>query len=272
MTIVLILVALALFLSVAMVFAWAIARRPGKSGWTDTIWSYAIGVGGVFAALTAGGSPVSRRFLVAALVAGWSFRLGTHILLRTLRGLDDPRYAELRREWGDQWSSRLFRFLQVQAAAAFVLLIAILAAARNPAPAWSWSDLVGAGLLVVATAGESIADRQLRGFAADPANSGKVNEEGLWGRSRHPNYFFEWLGWWAYPIIAVGPAARFGWGWAALVGPALMYWLLVHASGIPPTEAHMLRSRGEKFRSYQRRVNAFFPGPQRRLNGPPLTP
>jgi steroid 5-alpha reductase family enzyme len=35
-------------------------------------------------------------------------------------------------------------------------------------------------------------------------------------------------------------------------------------SGIPPLEEHMLRSRGEAFRAYQRRTNAFFPGPLRR--------
>jgi steroid 5-alpha reductase family enzyme len=39
-----------------------------------------------------------------------------------------------------------------------------------------------------------------------------------------------------------------------------MYWLLVHVSCIPPLEAHMLRSRGEQFRRYQARVNAFWPG------------
>ena len=42
-----------------------------------------------------------------------------------------------------------------------------------------------------------------------------------------------------------------------------MYWLLVYVSGIPLLEEHMLRSRGEAFRAYQHRTNAFFPGPPR---------
>jgi steroid 5-alpha reductase family enzyme len=42
-----------------------------------------------------------------------------------------------------------------------------------------------------------------------------------------------------------------------------MYWLLVYVSGIPPLERHMLRTRGEKFRDYQRHTNAFFPAPPR---------
>jgi steroid 5-alpha reductase family enzyme len=40
-----------------------------------------------------------------------------------------------------------------------------------------------------------------------------------------------------------------------------MYWVLVHVSGIPPLEDHMLRSRGEAFRAYQKRTRAFFPWP-----------
>jgi steroid 5-alpha reductase family enzyme len=40
-----------------------------------------------------------------------------------------------------------------------------------------------------------------------------------------------------------------------------MYWLLVHASGIPPLEAHMLRSRGDAFRQTQQRIRAFWPIP-----------
>ena len=49
----------------------------------------------------------------------------------------------------------------------------------------------------------------------------------------------------------------------ALIAPALIYWLLVHASGIPPLEAHMLRSRGVAFRAYMARVSPFFPLPPR---------
>jgi steroid 5-alpha reductase family enzyme len=39
----------------------------------------------------------------------------------------------------------------------------------------------------------------------------------------------------------------------------LMYVLLRHVSGVPPLEAHMLRSRGDAYRAYGRRVSAFWP-------------
>ncbi len=254
--------AAAIFLSLSMVLAWALAVRAGNHGWVDTVWSFAVGLAGAGAALVPAGphGTSERQWLVAGLAALWSLRLGTHILRRTLSGKDDPRYAELVRAWGGKARRRLFIFLQIQAVAGLLLVLAMLVAARNPLPFGRPGDGLGGALLALSILGAGVADRQLARFRADPANRGKVCDAGLWGLSRHPNYFFEWLGWLAYAVIAIDPGGVYPLGYAALLGPGLMYVLLVHASGIPPTEAHMLRSRGEAFRAYQRRVNAFWPG------------
>ncbi len=254
---------LAALLSLAMAGAWVVARRPGQEGWTDAAWSYATAAAGVIGALLPfDGPPGPRQWLAAAMVAAWGLRLGGHITARNLKDAADPRYAALKKQWGKSAGPRLFAFLQVQALCGLVLALAVALAARNPAATWAWSDVAGLLLFGGALWGETVADRQMAAFRSDPANKGKINDAGLWGLSRHPNYFFEWLGWWSYPLIAIGPAAGWPWGWAALAAPAMMYWLLVHASGIPPLESAMLRSRGEAFRDYQRRVRAFFPIPK----------
>ncbi len=123
----------------------------------------------------------------------------------------------------------------------------------------------GALILLSGIAGEALADMQLRRFRADPANKGKVCDAGLWRWSRHPNYFFEWLCWLAYPVIAIPIDDPFGYpfGWASLLAPVAMYVFLVHVTGIPPLEAQMLRSRGERYRDYQLRTSRFFPLPPR---------
>ncbi|MDE2406057.1 MAG: DUF1295 domain-containing protein [Sphingomonadales bacterium] len=260
------LLALYLYLGLfaAMSVAWAVARQPGRSGMMDAIWSLATGAAGAAVALVpADGAEPGRQALVAGLIAAWGARLGLHILRRARRGHDDPRYLELRRQWGRHPDLRLFLFAQVQALAALVLLVAPLAAARNPAPPGRWSDWAGAAVLVVAILGEAVADRQLAAFRAAAGAGPGVCEQGLWRLSRHPNYFFEWLGWLAWPLIAIGPDGDAGWRWLALAGPALMYLLLVHVSGIPPLEAHMLRSRGQGFADSQRRIRAFWPIPKR---------
>jgi steroid 5-alpha reductase family enzyme len=154
----------------------------------------------------------------------------------------------------------MFVFLLIQAAAATLLTASVLVAARNPAPGLRVADWVGIAIIAMAIAGEGVADGQMRRFR-DRAPKGAVCDAGLWGWSRHPNYFFEWLGWCAYPIIAINLA---WWpGWVALTGPAFMFWLLRYVSGVPPLEEAMLRSRGARFIEYQRRVSVFFPLPPR---------
>lgn len=262
MTLAIMLICLAIALCGVMALAWFVAGWTGRSGWIDAIWSYAVGAGGVMTSLLPLGASDqndARQWLVAGLAALWSLRLGSHIAARTLHGGDDPRYRQLREEWGGKFRARLFWFLQIQAAAAFLLVVTILTAAHRPGDGLSYGDLLGIGIFAIAIVGEAVADRQLARFSAEPENKGKVCDTGLWAFSRHPNYFFEWLVWVAFAAIAiVGGYYIFGWG--ALAGPAFMYCLLVHVSGIPPLEAHMLRSRGEAFRAYQRRVNAFWPG------------
>jgi steroid 5-alpha reductase family enzyme len=250
-------------LSAAMGVAWLVAERTGRSGWIDAIWTFAAGLAGMALSLSPASPGTPRPLLVAGLAALWSLRLGFHIVWRTARGGDDPRYRQLRVEWGDKASVRLFWFLQVQAAAALVLALSVAAAAHRPDIGLDLRDALGVALFAIAAFGERAADRQLARFGGNPKNKSKICDAGLWGYSRHPNYFFEWLVWVAFAMIAIAPVGHYPWGWFGLAAPVLMYGLLVHVSGIPPLEAHMLRSRGDAFRLYQARVNAFWPGPPR---------
>ena len=245
-------------LSLVMMVAWWWQRLVSNAGWVDAFWTFGIGLVGAVAAVTAGIGP--RHWLVAGVVAAWALRLGTYIALRSRKGPEDTRYAKFRQDWGAAFQRRMFVFLQLQALAAAILLLPIVAAAKSPR-LLGWPDAVAVLLVLVAVVGEGQADQQMHAFRR--ANHGKVCDVGLWGLSRHPNYFFEWLYWCAYPIFAIGS----DWAWPALAGPAMMYWLLVHVSGIPPLEAQLLRSRGDAYRLYQRRVRAFFPIPHRAPDG-----
>jgi steroid 5-alpha reductase family enzyme len=258
-----IIVLVAAVLSAVMAAASLAQRMTRQSGWADAFWTVGVGLAGVLFAFAhlPDHAPSARALLVAGLVALWAARLGAHIVRRTLTGPDDARYAKLRQEWGRDAPRRMFWFLQTQAFFGLLLAITVFAAAANPRPGLDFRDALGAFVAIVAILGEARADRTLARFARDPANKGRVCDAGLWRWSRHPNYFFEWLGWVAYPIIAVDFSGAYPWGWASLIGPAVMYWLLVYVSGIPPLEEHMLSSRGEAFRAYRDRTSAFFPWP-----------
>jgi steroid 5-alpha reductase family enzyme len=252
---------IALSLSFPMAIAWWVQQRTGNSGWVDTIWTFSVGLVGAGSALwpIGGAAPNPRQWLVAALVAIWSLRLGVHIAARTAGISDDPRYAAFAGEWGVDAPRKMFVFLQNQAFGSIPLVFAIFVAARFPSDTLRLQDYLGALILFIGIAGETLADAQLKKFRGDPADKGRVCDEGLWRWSRHPNYFFEWFGWLAYPAIAIAP--DYLWGWMTLLAPVFMYWILVHVTGIPPLEAQMLRSRGERYRDYQSRTSAFFPLP-----------
>src|ERR1700693_2638709 len=104
------LAAIALSLSVLMAGAWMVQQRTGNSGWVDTIWTFSVGLVGAASALwpVAGAAPNTRQWLVAALVAIWSLRLGLHIAIRTSGISDDPRYAAFAREWGVASARKMF--------------------------------------------------------------------------------------------------------------------------------------------------------------------
>jgi len=257
--------------TVVMAVAWLIAIATGRFSWVDAIWSFAVGGCGtvtVLAIPAATGETIGpRRILIASLATWWSLRLGLHLARRSLAGGNDPRYVQLQSDWGRSFPGRLFWFLQVQAAIAWALAFSLGIAAGRPTPTFDLGDWFGLAIAALAIAGEHIADRQLAHFraAAGDQTEGyqRTCSNGLWSLSRHPNYFCEWLFWVGIAVIGFDVSGAYHWGWLGSIAPALMYWLLVHVSGIPPLEDHMLRSRGQGYRSYRGNVNAFWPWPRR---------
>jgi steroid 5-alpha reductase family enzyme len=255
--------AIGLFLFLTMSLAWAVRMKTGNSGWIDAIWSAAVGLAGVAAILFPAPNGVfPRKVLAAALVLFWSARLTLHIARRTHGARDDPRYAALAREWGADFPRKLLVFLQIQAVAALPLALAVVTAARAPHNFPAATDFLAGIVAVAAILGEGQADAQLARFARS-APKGSVCDVGLWAHSRHPNYFFEFLFWCAWPIMAFDPSGAYPQGLIALAAPVLIYALLNYVSGVPPLEKNMRATRGEAFAAYCGRVNRFFPGPAR---------
>jgi steroid 5-alpha reductase family enzyme len=252
-----------LALSLVMAGAWARQRKTGNAGLVDPLWAAGLGLLAVFYAVaTEGWGP--RRALVAVLAASWSARLTLHLARRVAGEREDGRYAILRERWGARFQTRLLWFFQAQALLAGLLSLAFLALCAADEAGWRAVDALGLLLWLASVGGESLADRQLRAWRADPAHRGKTCRSGLWAWSRHPNYFFEWVHWLVYPVLGLG----LPWGPALWLAPALMLLLVLKVTGIPPTEEQSLRSRGDDYRAYQRTTNAFFPGPPRRVSGP----
>lgn len=256
-------IASGVIMSAVMTLAWVIQRRTGQSGWVDACWTFGVGMAGVAAGLAASQTQVGhlRPLLVTTISAVWSLRLGLHIVARTRGSGDDPRYAKMREAWGHDAPRRMFQLLQIQALVSIPLILAMALAASGDARPFGLQDILATLLVALAIGGEALADAQLRAFAKDPENRGKVCRRGLWRYSRHPNYFFEWLIWLAYPLFAIDFSGGPSWSYIALGAPLVIYWLLTRVSGIPLLEDHMVERYGDPYRDYQRTTNAFFPFP-----------
>lgn len=253
-----ILLVLGCWAALSLVFAglWLRQRATRDATSVDVAWTLSIGALAAVYALARPGT-ADRAALVALPALGWSVRLAAHLYRDRVRGGrgEDARYRALREAWGPRAQSRFFRMYQIQAAAAVLFSLPLLGAMRGGAlgvGAW-----LGLAVWAIAMVGESLADAQLARFRARPDAAGEVCREGLWRYSRHPNYFFEWLHWWAYVLI--GGGAPLTW-----IGPAGMLYVLLRATGIPWAESQALRSRGERYREYMRTTSAFVPLPPRR--------
>lgn len=237
-----------------MTLIWWRQLYTQNAGIVDGWWAMNFGIIGIFYFLV-GRYQDYLSITVLILLILWSFRLGIHLLVRnTSHSEEDIRYSLLRKEYGDRATFKMWRFFVYQAFSNVLLAF--------PFAMMFWNDRIsifwlgpGALIWLVAFLGESIADNQLRKFKSDPKNDGKVCQQGLWYYSRHPNYFFEWLIWVSYFLMAL----TVSWGWLSILCPLLMYFLLNKVTGIPMLEELSIKSKGAAYLEYQRTTSPFFP-------------
>ena len=242
-------------ISLVMMALWWVQWRRQDASLVDAGWAGGIGLGALLLCWLGEGE-ANRRLLVAIMGGLWSLRLTTHLVRDRLLGKpEDGRYQMLRAQWGSGAQPRFFVFFQFQAVLVAFFVLPFLVIAADVRPLGGIGMWLGVAIWMLAIAGESLADHQLARWRQDPANHGRTCRAGLWRYSRHPNYFCEWLLWWAYVAIAAGTI----WVWLAVLVPVVLLILLLTVTGIPYTEKRALASRGDDYRDYQRTTSPFIP-------------
>jgi len=241
---------------VIMFFVWLWSYRIGNAGVVDIFWSYNFPVI-AFILLLFGPGFETRKLLFCGMVIIAGGRLGTHLAVRVLKHLrqEEPRYAQIRKEWGENAELKMALFFQMQALSNILLAVPFFIIILNTSPELNVFEYAGAAIWLISVLGEATADAELAAFKKNPANKGKVCDKGLWGYSRHPNYFFEWLMWVSYFVFALGSPS----GYLAIISPAIILYLLLKVTGIPMTEEQSIRTKGDAFRKYQQQVSVFVP-------------
>jgi steroid 5-alpha reductase family enzyme len=245
-----------------MAAAFVLARRLDNFSIVDVAWAFN------FTAIVAafamfGSGTAARRLTLMVVVSLWSLRLAGHLAarIRALHPVEEGRYLELRRKWSSDLNRSFLGFFLFQGVLNAVLSLPFMFVSENRSNAPSFLEMTGLALFVTGFVGEGLADAQLSAFKRDASSHGQVFRGGLWRYSRHPNYFFEWLVWCGFACAAsAAPGGPVSW-----VCPALMLYFLLGVTGIKPTEANALRSRGAAYRDYQATTSAFVPWPPRRM-------
>ncbi|MBX2861281.1 MAG: DUF1295 domain-containing protein [Vampirovibrio sp.] len=245
---------------------WGVSYRIKNAGIVDVVWAIGFSVLMIFYGVLPQGY-LPRTLLFGSLVVLASLRLTWYLGNRFLHEypVEDGRYNSFRVAFEEQGGSgkkgelhaewMMFWLFQLQGLLMTILSVPFAMIALNQTPELYLIEWLAAGVWLVGFTGEAIADDQLRRFKTDPANKGKVCDTGLWGYSRHPNYFFQWLMWVAYFVFALATPN----GWMTLYVPLIMLYFLTQVTGIKATEEQTLKTRGEAYRRYQQTTSAFIP-------------
>lgn len=244
---------------ISMTITWLIQLRSKNAGIVDVTWTYNFILIVFLFFIFSQGLP-DRKTLLASLVFIWAGRLGTYLYVRNVGKEEDVRYTKLREDWGASANLRMLFFFYFQGIFNLILSIPFLLILQEDKDGLHFLEIFGAVVVILAVIGEGLADWQLKRFKKNPANKGKVCDRGLWYYSRHPNYFFEWLVWVGFFIIAL-PCS---YGWIAIVSPILILWTLLKMTGIPMTEELAVKRKGDAYREYQRTTSSFIPLPKRK--------
>ncbi|MFI5427024.1 DUF1295 domain-containing protein [Aeromicrobium sp. UC242_57] len=244
-----------------MALGLGLAQLQKKLTVVDTMW----GIGFVLVALQAafvasgGDGDSSIRWILLAMVGVWGLRLAWYLHRRNNGQAEDPRYADLAERDGRSFTRvALTRVFLPEGIAMFLVATPIMVGVNNLEVS---TPLLVLGVLVWAVGlfFEAVGDAQLAAFKADPANKGKIMDQGLWRYTRHPNYFGDacvWAGIW---IVVAGSSV----GLATIISPLAMTLFLTKVTGASLNEKGMKKTK-PGYDEYVRRTSGFIPLPPKR--------
>lgn len=243
---------------------WIVSVLKRDVSIVDSVWAFML-----LAAATVyatGAEPYTERTtLILTLVALWALRLSGHIIHRNWGEPEDQRYQDIRRKYEPNFELKsLGLIFWFQAGLAWIISMPLWPALTIPVD-WGTFDVFAVTVWTVGMIFEGIGDWQLSRFKADPANRGKVMDQGLWRYTRHPNYFGECLIWWGFFLFAMPSGA-----WWSVVGPLLLTYMLLKFSGVSLVEQTIVERR-PAYREYIARTNTFIPGPPKQGTYAPIS-
>ena len=251
----------ALAVLVLMVLVWACSIKIKDASIVDIIWGLGfVMIAWVSKAIAEG--DLTRQWVLVALTSLWGLRLGGYLYKRNHGNGEDFRYRAMRKHYGPKFPViSLVTVFGLQGVLMWVVSMPLQLGMMRPTPKGiGLLGVAGIVLWIIGFGFEAIGDAQLTKFKANPASKGQVMNKGLWGWTRHPNYFGDFCMWWGLFLIA---AVGGGFALASVIGPLVMSGLLMRVSGVPMLEKTIGRRR-PGYAEYVASTSAFFPRPPKR--------
>ena len=204
------------------------------------------------------GTSDTASLLLCLVVNLWGIRLTVN-WASTFRGLhiQDWRYDLIRNR-----TDRLYPIVSligIQLMPTLIVYACILPAFLFVTQGGGFSVLTATGFLVC-LAGltlEAVSDHQMHAFRRQNEDRTRINRNGLWQHSRHPNYLGEIMMWWGVFLflLAARPQA-----WYLGIG-ALLNTLLFLFISIPMAETRLAGYKSD-FPEYRKRTRVLLPLPK----------
>ena len=259
-------------------YCFAVGELTSNNSQMDKLWSL-LPIAYVWVVAVRGGL-TPRLIVMAVLVTLWGARLTFNFArkgayrLKFWEGEEDYRWQVLRakKEFQPHWKWLLFNcfFISLYQNVLVLMITFPALVLMNVSTAFGWGDAVAAVLMLGFIVYETVADEQQWSFQSAkwkmiregkkleelpaPYNKG-FNTQGLWGVSRHPNYFAEQAIWCCLYLFTVsGGVGIVNW---SLIGALLLIVLFLGSSAFGE---EISASKYPEYQKYCREVSRFFPG------------
>lgn len=237
-----------------MLATWLVSLARKDASIVDIVWGLGFVVVAWAVFVTTDGNQ-TRRILLVAMTMIWGLRLATHLFLRNRGKGEDHRYQAMRRRYGERFAVvSLYLVFGLQGVLMWIVSLPLQLGQTREAPDVGVIAGIGIAVWAFGMYFEAVGDWQLARFKRDPANAGKVMDQGLWRYTRHPNYFGDACVWWGIALVA----AETGVGAIGLVGALVMTVLLRRVSGVTLLERSLVKRR-PGYEDYVARTSPFLP-------------
>lgn len=226
-----------------------------NSSMYDPYWSVQPFVIAVFLAW-----PWMEMIIAEMIVLFMVFLYGLRLTLNFYRGWpgmkhEDWRYRDFRKNFpGFYWPISFLGIHLFPTIMVFVACMSMLQIFHGPGMEYNIWFVLGLATMIFAVGIAFVADEQMKKFRMNPENRGKLMRDGLWRKSRHPNYLGEISTWWGLYFFSL--AAGYDMWWT-IAGPLAVTLMFVFIS-IPMLEKRELERRPE-YAAYRKEVAMLLP-------------